>query len=398
MKYCKKCKIAATEADTVCPKCKSPLSTFGSAAPAASARPPSPAPASRSAPAPGPRASAGASKAATPAAPGAPAFTLAGRIAELEQEKRKNLVRGRALSLVSVLVALALLMLLYTVYSRAVLAYAIVENIEFEQDEVAENRITVSFDVKTPGQVAFDRQSGTGHTEKLDLISTAGPQRLVWSWPSDPKTGIDFSVVSRGGWFLTRTDKHFKINRKNVGVEIVFLMDVTSSMQPFIDGLKEKCISFADEIRRDGVDCRLGLVGFGDVEENEPITVFKPNADPREFQEAVARLELTGGGDPDESGVEAIETALKMKFRPHTRICFIHITDAGCHHEERISELASSLKENNVVTYVISQRGLRRLYRPLCVNGGSFYGIEDAPFASILKEVAKSITDQINSN
>jgi hypothetical protein len=175
-------------------------------------------------------------------------------------------------------------------------------------------------------------------------------------------------------------------------------MDITSSMQPYIDGLKQKCIDFADEIRRDGIDCRLGLVGFGDVNYNEAMTVFKPNADPKEFQDAVAGLQLTNGGDADESSVEAIEQAMEMEFRPHTRICFVHITDAGCHHKERIRDLAAGLKENKVVTYVISQRILRQLYGQLCVNGGSFYGIKDAPFESILQEVAKSISNQIKSD
>ncbi len=306
--------------------------------------------------------------------------------------------RGRILGILSLVAALAILILIYSVYSRTVLAYAILENIEFEQDPVAESQITISFDVKTPGKVAFDRQSGTGHTEKLDLITVAEHRQTEWSWPSDPKTGIDLSVISRGGWFRTRTDKHFKVTRSEIGVEIVFLMDVTSSMQKYIDGLKEKCIAFADEIRRDGIDCRLGLIGFGDVEINEPITVFEPNANAKEFQDAVASLQLTDGRDPPESSVEALERALELAYRPHTRICFVHITDAGCHHHERIGDIAKSLQENKVVTYVISQRILNRLYSPLCVNGGKFYGITDAPFESILQEVAKSISNQIKSD
>ena len=280
--------------------------------------------------------SAAAAGTAAPAgSPKAPTFTLAGQIAELEVIKRKNLNRGRNLGILSGLVALAILFLIYSVYSRTVLAYAILENIEFEQDPVAESQITVSFDVKTPGKVAFDRRSGTGHTEKLDMITVAEHRGTVWSWPSDPKTGIDFSVVSRGGWLRTRTDSHFEVTRADVGVEVVFLMDATLSMQPYIDGLKGKCIAFADEIRREGIDCRLGLIGFGDVNYNGPITVFKPNADPNEFQNAVASLQLTDGVDDDESSVEAIEMAMELEFRPHTRICFVHITDAGCHHRER---------------------------------------------------------------
>jgi hypothetical protein len=337
--------------------------------------------------------------AAAPAGPPkAPTFTLAGQIAELEQIKLKNVKRGRNLGLLSLLAALAILILIYSVYSRTVLAYAVLENVEVTQDPVAESQITVSFDVKTPGKVAFDRRSGTGHTEKLDTFTQVVHRDTDWAWPSDPKTGIDFSVVSRGGWFLTRTDKHFNVTRSEVGVEVVFLMDVTSSMQPFIDGLKDKCIAFADEIRREGIDCRLGLVGFGDVNLNEPFTIFKPNADANEFQNAVAALQLTSGGDIDESSVEAIEQAMDMEFRPHTRICFVHITDAGCHNRQRIPELASSLKENKVVTYVISKPNLRSLYSRLCVNGGSFHAIGESSFESILKEVAKSISNQIKSD
>ena len=332
------------------------------------------------------------------ASPKAPTFTLTGQIAELEQIKQKNLKRGRNLGILSVLVALAILVLIYSVYSRTVLAYAILENIKIEQDPVAESQITISFDVKTPGKVAFDRRSGTGHTEKLDLIATAEHRDTVWSWPSDPKTGIDFSVISRSGWLRTMTEKHFEVTRSDVGVDVVFLMDITSSMGPYIDGLKKKCISFAEDIRRDGIDCRLGLIAFGDVNYNERIIPFEPNADPKEFQEAVSRLELTNGGDPDESSVEAIESALEMKYRPHTRICFVHITDAGCHHRERIRDLAETLKENGVVTYVLSKGQFRGLYGPLCLNGGSFYGIDDSPFELILKEVAKSISNQIKSD
>ena len=229
MKYCKKCKIAAKESDTVCPKCKQPVSSFGSATAAptkpAAPRPavtptatpptagPKPPPSPKSPPPP----CAGAT--ATAGSPKSPTFTLAGQIAELQVIKQKNLKRGRNLGILSLLAALAIMFLIYSVYSRTVLAYAVLENIEIEQDPDAETQITVSFDVKIPGMVAFDRRSGTGHTEKLDMITVAEHRGTVWSWPSDPKTGIDFSVVSRGGWFRTRMDKHFRIHGEEVTPE-----------------------------------------------------------------------------------------------------------------------------------------------------------------------------------
>lgn len=392
MKYCKKCKIAAKDTDTVCPKCKGAISTFGSSQPAAAGPKPQPA----AAPAPKPQAPAGAG--APPTVAGNVAFTLTGQIAELEEIKQKNIKRGRTFGILSLLVALAILIILFQVYSRTVLAYAVLENVTFTQDPVAENQITVSFDVKTPGKVAFDRRSGKGHTEKVDLIATTEGHKTVWAWPSDPKTGIDFSVVYRGGWLLTSQDKHFDVTREGIGIEVVFVMDITSSMGPYINGLKKNCFEFAEQVRRRGLDCRLGLIGFGDVDYNEPIHAFEPTENVKEFQSNVARLTLTNGFDSDESSVEAIERALEMEFRPHTRVCFIHITDAGCHNAGRIPALVETLNERSILTYVVSQQQLRRLYGPLCVNGGKFYGIRAAPFESILQDVAKSIVNQINSD
>jgi Mg-chelatase subunit ChlD len=397
MKYCKKCKISAKETDTVCAKCGTALSTFGASAGAAPAPKPAnppigqrPSPTQTSTSSPGPS--------ARPVEPTKISFTLRGQIEELEKIKEKNIKRGRSLGLLSLLAALAILFILYQVYSRNVLAYAVIDNIKFEQDPVAENQITVSFDVKTPGLVAFDRKSGKGHTEKLDLIATAEHHKTVWAWPSDTKTGIDFSVLYRGGWFRASTDHHFDVTRDGIGVDVVFLMDITSSMGGYIAGLKKNCYDFADHVRKRGLDCRLGLIGFGDVEYNEPILIFDPTSDVKKFQSNVAKLDLTNGGDSPESSVEALDKALEMDFRPHTRVVFIHITDASCHNAERIPELAEALKNKSIVTFVISQRSLRRLYEPLCVNGGSFYGIRDSQFETILQEVAKSIANQISSD
>ena len=110
MKYCKKCKIAAKESDTVCSKCKAPLSTFGSATASAAPKPPGPKPAPAPSPTPtsqkpsataaarSPQPLAGAATATV--ASKVPTFTLSGQIAELEQIKQKNLNSPEWLALV----------------------------------------------------------------------------------------------------------------------------------------------------------------------------------------------------------------------------------------------------------------------------------------------------------
>jgi Mg-chelatase subunit ChlD len=386
MKYCRICKTTAKDTDTVCAKGHA-LSVFGAGSS-------SPAPATghaRPSPQPSPVQS-GAAK------PTAMMFTLQGRVQELEAAKKVNIVRERSLSFLSLLILLLILFILYQVYSRTVLAYAVIENIEFEQDPIYEQQITVRFDVKTPGRVILDRRSGIGRTEKTDEIAKTGKQKIVWAWPSDPKTGIDFNVVSRGTLFRTSLDKHFDVTRSDVGVEVVFLIDITSSMGPFIEGLKRNCNEFAEQIRKQGVDCQLGLVAFGDVDEGDAFVISEPTDDISKFESDVAMLQMTNGGDAPESSVEALEKALAMELRPHTRVCFVHITDERCHHPERLPEIAQQLKERNIVTYVISDPRRRNLYNQLCVNGGAFHGIGEANFAEILKDVAKSISNAIKAD
>jgi molecular chaperone DnaK len=284
---------------------------------------------------------------------------------------------------------------LYEIYAHSVLSFAVLDNIEIQQDPAAENLVRVSFNVVKPGKVAFDRRSGGTHTEKIDLLSQTGPVELNWAWPSDPATGVDFRVTYRKWLTRSSREQHFDISGRSGAIDIVFLLDTTSSMDPFIDGLKKKCIDFARVIRRSGQDCRLGLIGFGDIEINEPITVYRPTDDIQLFQTRVAQLPRTDGGDLPESGVEALRRALALQYREGASVCFVHITDAECHHPQQLGTLARDLRQRSVVTYVVSQRRFQNLYAPLCVNGGKFYAIEDADFADILLGVARSIANEI---
>ena len=47
-------------------------------------------------------------------------------------------------------------------------------------------------------------------------------------------------------------------------VDIVFVLDVTESMQPYIDAVKQNVIAFAQDLQSNSRDYRLGLVTFED--------------------------------------------------------------------------------------------------------------------------------------
>jgi von Willebrand factor type A domain len=370
MKYCRTCKTRAQEDEAVCSRCGEPLALLGGGPSAANAG--------------------GGVQAA-------PQLSLQGEIRQLEAVRNRNRRGSRLLAFVAGLVLVAILTTIYNVYSYTVLSYAVLSNVEVEQDPAAEQLIRISFDVVKPGKVAYDRLSGGERTEKVDLISTTGRQQLAWGWPSSPETGIDFRVVYRRGFTRTSVDRHFAVTGRRSGsmVDIVFLLDTTGSMEPFIKGLKERCIEFAGIVREQGHDCRLGLIGFGDVEIGEAMSVFDPTGELQSFQSAVAAVPRTRGGDNPESSLEAIRRALQMPFREHAALCFVHITDEACHHVDQLPDVALALQLKGIVTYVVSRKDFANLYSPLCVNGGRFFAINEARFDDILINVAKSITSQI---
>ncbi|MFN0052616.1 MAG: vWA domain-containing protein [Planctomycetales bacterium] len=373
MKYCRHCKLRAADTDTVCARCGQALTELGRPAPDA---------------------------AAEKGAPDPPALSLQGQIRELEQVRERNLRSSRRLALVAAGILLALVAALYNVYSHTVLSYAVLSNIEIEQDQRVENQVRISFEVVRPGKVAYDRRSGGRRTEKVDWLTNTGRQSLVWAWPSAPETGLDLSVVFRTGWTRSMIERHFDITGKRTGgmVDVVFLLDTTGSMDPFIAGLQERCIQFAEIVRSEGHDCHLGLIGFGDVDNGEPMSVFEPTGELQKFQEAVAQAPRTRGGDDPESAIEAIARARQLAPRVGATLCLVLITDAPCHHDDQIAALSRALTAQRTVLYAVSRKELANLYSPLCVNGGRFFALEEARFEDILAGVARSITNQIRTD
>jgi hypothetical protein len=383
VKYCRRCKTRGRDDQSHCANCGDELTEFGAG------------PSSNSVPGSG-------SAGATPE----PTLALAGQIAVLQESRLRNLHRLRGLVLAALLVAFAFLFVGYRVYASTVLVYARLENVSIRQEPGNEQKILVEFDVVQPGKVSFERRSGGRRTEKVDQFETTGRKSQEWVWPSDPNTGIEFDVIYRGGWTRTFDRQRFSVSEASTrgAVDIVFLLDTTSSMTPFSRALKQQCIEFADTVRAGGRNVRLGLVGFGDVPRGEPVRSFPPTGDLQLFQSEVDALPPTPGGDEPESSVDALEAALALPFRRGAVICFIHITDADTHRQQELAAIRTRLESDGIVAFVVSRPQWRPVYEPLCVGGGEFFSIEQASFEiqqarfeRILERLADSIISAIQT-
>lgn len=141
--------------------------------------------------------------------------------------------------------------------------------------------------------------------------------------------------------------------------DVVFLVDVTGSMQPCIDGLRANIAAFVQRCRQPdengGVpirDLRISVCGYRDYPhsqkvptdpwfEHGPFEVVGDSVAP--LQAALAKLQARGGGDEPESLLDALfkvasfgESSLQdapdaMKWRPGVRRVVVAFTDATFH-------------------------------------------------------------------
>jgi hypothetical protein len=120
-------------------------------------------------------------------------------------------------------------------------------------------------------------------------------------------------------------------------VDIVFVMDVTESMQPYIDAVKQNIISFAQDLAANNRDYRLGLVTFEDYVISKYPDCNCPyrntmTSNVHQFIDWISSLHSGGGGDIPEDQLDALAYAASFPFRPEAEGIIILVSDANAHH------------------------------------------------------------------
>ena len=211
-------------------------------------------------------------------------------------------------------------------------------------------------------------------------------------------------------------------------VDIVFVMDVTESMQPYIDAVKQNVIAFAQDLQANSRDYRLGLVTFEDyvVSKYPDCNCAYRNAmtsDVKQFTEWVGSLHAGGGGDIPEDQLDALAYAATFPFRPEAEGIIIIITDAPPHHDGdgsadtahdqafwdhhargvQVTDLtgtkvADMLKKNGLTLYaVVPPPFIAPEYQEIVdATHGRSYNIitEESRFPTLVREIGHSIATE----
>lgn len=192
--------------------------------------------------------------------------------------------------------------------------------------------------------------------------------------------------------------------------DIVFIIDTTGSMSPYIENVRNNLIAFTDTLKAKGISANLALVEYRDIQEDgmNSTIVHKSNNgssnwfyDTEEYKAAIASLGSFGGGDADESAVDALETARLLDMRASAGKIFILVTDAAYKNENRygIPSMSSEielLKNEGVSCSVVSAAVEKETYRDLYdKTDGIFCDINNSDFHTEIMAIADKIGNNI---
>lgn len=142
-------------------------------------------------------------------------------------------------------------------------------------------------------------------------------------------------AIESGEVLHTLTLSDVEIDRQNVTLDVLFLMDATGSMSDEIQQLQDNLLLISDQINDlpGDVDVRFGLVSYRDEGDDYITQVHDFTPDVASFQRDLNALEADGGGDEPEALNEGLYDALyEVEWRGDNTIRLIFlVADAPPH-------------------------------------------------------------------
>ena len=306
-------------------------------------------------------------------------------IARLEAEQKTLGTRNKYLAVAMAGGVLVLLGALWVVHRSTIGTYAVLDAAAITRHPANQGRLEISFRVVEPGKVHYRRISGSIETDVIDTFRRSGEIRRSWAWVYEPGKDIDVTLWYRRGLFRkTQTERFGTAGR----ADIVILIDSTGSMSRSIAELQEKCVTFSERLKKQALEHRFALIGFGDVQEGLWLDKHEFTPDVARFQQSVSEVKRFDGGDLPESVLDALEEALTLPFDEHAIRRFYLVTDAAYHEPAQsgatAADLVARMEKERVLLSVFSRPQYEDDYAKLLADTGKFQEIEN--FGKVLSE------------
>ncbi len=181
-------------------------------------------------------------------------------------------------------------------------------------------------------------------------------------------------------------------------VDFVFLIDITGSMQKYINYVIRHTSGFTSKLVKRGIDYRLGLILFTDDIEK----IYQPTKTVSEFLGWLEGVRARGGSDEKENALETLEeAALTIKYRNAANRVVVLITDAPYHQKgedgdgvtnQTTESIIDLLINNEIRVFAITLPRLENYKLISRKTRGNFFDIE-YPFSTILDNFSQQLTN-----
>lgn len=214
--------------------------------------------------------------------------------------------------------------------------------------------------------------------------------------PLDSIVAQELTVIENGKPKKVLSVRRISV-RERIPIDFVFIIDVTGTMQSYINGVKDNIEKFVESLVSRGIDYRLGLVLFSDVVERS----YQPTENVKEFLGWLSNVEASGGMDEAENALEALAEIGRMKYRPSANRIGVIITDAPYHQQGgrgngrtnfTTETMTEYLKKNEAQLFCITPPVLKQYKAMSDATRGSVFDLSQ-PFAKILDMYSTQLTN-----
>lgn len=134
---------------------------------------------------------------------------------------------------------------------------------------------------------------------------------------------------------------------ETLGIDVKFVLDITGSMQPFVDATKKGITEVATTLEKDYPFMRFGLVGYSDA-----VKTFNDGqlTDAATFLQAIQTIRAQGGEDFQEEMFAGVKTAIDGSWNDNSLKIIVIVGDASSHPADSSKSL-TKMDENTLRDY-----------------------------------------------
>lgn len=188
--------------------------------------------------------------------------------------------------------------------------------------------------------------------------------------------------------------------------DVVFVIDTTGSMGPYINNVKTNIAAFSQFLVDQGIALRIGVVEYKDIEYDglDSTVVHKVSNSPwhtiDQFRDTLDLINIDGGGPIEETPLDALGFLLDdltMLWSTDAYRFAVVLTDAPFRIDNRhgftsLNEVAGELASRRINTSVITSPAIYGQYSALTNRTNGILGdIDSSEFALVLQELADNI-------